>query len=265
MPNRQLINGEPYRYAYQGQEKDTETGKEAFQLRTYDARIGRWLSPDPLGKGDSPYTGMYNNPLKYIDQNGADTLNVYRSQLLKLKTYGDSYGNELDYGVYKLNFEIIKNGKRLKQKLVLYMYTNHKYEEANSLENKPIHDLYFTQMAENHNNEIGWENTIWIGGTGTFIHPGDPIANTGCKAIFKTSDFPFKPSTYSETFPSTQENLQSIRDLYNTTDKQGFFLITGFKPPVVALPKLKTLPIRKGRMIMGEPLLEFPKIDQQNN
>ena len=33
MPNRQIVGGQPYRYAYQGQEKDPETGKEAFQLR----------------------------------------------------------------------------------------------------------------------------------------------------------------------------------------------------------------------------------------
>ncbi|PQJ23451.1 hypothetical protein [Tenacibaculum sp. SG-28] len=40
MSNRQIINGELYRYAYHGQEKDLETGKEAFQLRLWDARIG---------------------------------------------------------------------------------------------------------------------------------------------------------------------------------------------------------------------------------
>lgn len=44
MPNRQIVNGEPYRYAYQGQEIDPETGKEAFQLRLWDSRIGRWLT-----------------------------------------------------------------------------------------------------------------------------------------------------------------------------------------------------------------------------
>ena len=50
MPNRQIIGGEPYRYAYQGQEKDPETGKEAFQLRLWDSRIGRWLTTDPAGQ-----------------------------------------------------------------------------------------------------------------------------------------------------------------------------------------------------------------------
>ncbi len=70
MPNRQIINGEPYRYAYQGQEKDPETGKEAFQLRLWDARIGRWLTTDPKRFHHSPYLGMGNNPIFFIDSDG---------------------------------------------------------------------------------------------------------------------------------------------------------------------------------------------------
>ncbi|MEW7292967.1 RHS repeat domain-containing protein [Aquimarina sp. 2304DJ70-9] len=69
MPNRNLKGD--YRYAYQGQEVDPETGKEAFQLRLWDSRIGRWLTTDPAGQFDSPYLGMGNNPLKYIDPDGA--------------------------------------------------------------------------------------------------------------------------------------------------------------------------------------------------
>ena len=70
MPNRQIVNGEPYRYAYQGQEKDPETGKEAFQLRLWDGRIGRWLTTDPYGQYASPYLGMGNNPTLMIDPDG---------------------------------------------------------------------------------------------------------------------------------------------------------------------------------------------------
>ncbi|CAM1340655.1 RHS repeat-associated core domain-containing protein [Tenacibaculum amylolyticum] len=70
MPNRQIINGEPYRYAYQGQEKDSETGKEAFQLRLWDARLGRWLTTDPYGQFSSPYLGMGNNPMNGTDPDG---------------------------------------------------------------------------------------------------------------------------------------------------------------------------------------------------
>ena len=70
MPNRQIVGGEPYRYAYQGQEKDPETGKEAFQLRLWDSRIGRWLTTDPYGQFSSPYLGMGNNPMNGIDVDG---------------------------------------------------------------------------------------------------------------------------------------------------------------------------------------------------
>ncbi|AXP80827.1 tRNA3(Ser)-specific nuclease WapA precursor [Mariniflexile rhizosphaerae] len=68
MPNRNIEGN--YRYKYQGQEKDPETGKEAFELRLWDSRIGRWLSPDPMGIHHTPYQGMANNPVIVVDLNG---------------------------------------------------------------------------------------------------------------------------------------------------------------------------------------------------
>ncbi len=59
-----------YRYAYQGQEKDQETQKEAFELRLWDSRIGRWLTTDPYGQYTSPYLGMGNNPINGVDSDG---------------------------------------------------------------------------------------------------------------------------------------------------------------------------------------------------
>ena len=70
MPSRQIVGGELYRYAFQGQEKDTETNKEAFQLRLWDGRIGRWLTTDPMGQYNSPYIGMGNDPINGIDPDG---------------------------------------------------------------------------------------------------------------------------------------------------------------------------------------------------
>ncbi len=70
MPNRHIQDANAYRYAYQGQEKDPETGKEAFELRLWDGRIGRWLTTDPYGQYSSPYLGMGNNPISRIDPNG---------------------------------------------------------------------------------------------------------------------------------------------------------------------------------------------------
>jgi RHS repeat-associated protein len=68
MPNRN-VQGD-YRYAYQGQEKDPETGKEAFQLRLYDSRINRWLTTDPAGQYHSPYLSMSNNWISVVDPDG---------------------------------------------------------------------------------------------------------------------------------------------------------------------------------------------------
>ncbi|MFT6936525.1 MAG: RHS repeat-associated protein [Saprospiraceae bacterium] len=59
-----------YRYAYQGQEKDPETGWEAFELRMYDGRVGRWMTTDPYSQYHSPYLAMGNNPVKMIDPDG---------------------------------------------------------------------------------------------------------------------------------------------------------------------------------------------------
>ena len=68
LPSRNTTSD--YRYAFQGQELDKATGMEAFQLRLWDGRIGRWLSPDPYRQYDSPYLGMGNNPITGIDPDG---------------------------------------------------------------------------------------------------------------------------------------------------------------------------------------------------
>ncbi len=62
----------PYRWGYQGQyaERDSETGLSAFMLRQYDGRIGRWTTIDPYGQYWSPYLGMGNNPVMFVDSDG---------------------------------------------------------------------------------------------------------------------------------------------------------------------------------------------------
>lgn len=68
MPDRNIEGA--YRYAFQGQEKDSETGMEAFEARLWDARIGRWLTVDPASQFNSPYLGMANNPMNTLDPDG---------------------------------------------------------------------------------------------------------------------------------------------------------------------------------------------------
>ncbi len=67
-----VIGSKKYRHGYQGQfaEKNEETGTDDFELRNYDARIGRWTAPDPAGQHASPYVGMSNNPVSSVDPDG---------------------------------------------------------------------------------------------------------------------------------------------------------------------------------------------------
>jgi RHS repeat-associated protein len=79
------ITDEAYRYGYQGQfsEKDLTTGQQEFELRNYDPRIGRWLSPDPYGQFASPYLAMGNNPASNVDPDGGFTGGPGPGPLLK--------------------------------------------------------------------------------------------------------------------------------------------------------------------------------------
>jgi len=70
MPARTLISSvNKVNYGYQGQELD-ETGLNAFALRMYDPRLGRWLRTDPYYQHHSPYMAMSNNPISFIDPTG---------------------------------------------------------------------------------------------------------------------------------------------------------------------------------------------------
>jgi RHS repeat-associated protein len=72
MPGATHNYGSGYRWGYQGQyaERDSETGLSAFMLRQYDGRIGRWTTIDPYGQYWSPYLGMGNNPVMFVDSDG---------------------------------------------------------------------------------------------------------------------------------------------------------------------------------------------------
>ncbi len=70
-----------YRFVFNGKEKDKETYGEGneydFGARIYNPRIGRWLSVDPKASKytfASPYNFCLNNPIIFIDPNGAEVI-----------------------------------------------------------------------------------------------------------------------------------------------------------------------------------------------
>ncbi len=70
-----FLNVNSYRYGYQGEYAEDETEEDgikanSFQLRLYNPRLGRWMSPDPYGQYHSPYLAMGNNPILRVDPDG---------------------------------------------------------------------------------------------------------------------------------------------------------------------------------------------------
>ncbi|WP_417859475.1 RHS repeat domain-containing protein [Xanthomarina gelatinilytica] len=116
MPNRN-VEGD-YRYKFQGQEKDPETGKEAFELRLWDNRIGRWLTTDPMYEFHSPYLGMGNNPISIIDPTGGCTdcppwLQKIFSYFSGWGTNSDKLSNRMGYTNYSVEEIRLRDAQRL--------------------------------------------------------------------------------------------------------------------------------------------------------
>lgn len=71
------LTGAAFRYT--GQRLDPETGLYYYRARYYNAAIGRFLSPDPIGYDDGPnlYAYVRNDPLNFIDPLGLRTLLLF--------------------------------------------------------------------------------------------------------------------------------------------------------------------------------------------
>ena len=61
-------------YLYQGaySEFDEDLGWNDFALRNYDPQRGQWLQMDPYDQFASPYVGMGNDPVNYMDPDGGE-------------------------------------------------------------------------------------------------------------------------------------------------------------------------------------------------
>jgi RHS repeat-associated protein len=80
MAGRKFSSG-AYRFGFNGMEKDDEMKGNGnsydFGARLYDSRVGRWLAVDPLAAEypeSSPYNGIGNNPILFIDADGRDPI-----------------------------------------------------------------------------------------------------------------------------------------------------------------------------------------------
>jgi RHS repeat-associated protein len=127
MPSRNGSSGD-YRYGFNGMEKDDEMHNQGgtsydFGARQYDARLGRWLSIDPLAvkyPDLSPYSFVANDPVSKIDPDGKRIKDAFgRTVRVKINKDPNKKGSYIAKFIYKkgttaadkVNFEA--NGGRI--------------------------------------------------------------------------------------------------------------------------------------------------------
>lgn len=71
------LNPNAISYGYQGEfaeeVNDFDLNYNEFELRNFDPQIGRWTGVDPYDEFPSPYTGMGNDPVNNVDEDGGFT------------------------------------------------------------------------------------------------------------------------------------------------------------------------------------------------
>ena len=87
------------RFKYNGKERDEETGMYCYGARYYAAWLCRFVSCDPLAEkypNFSPYVYCADNPIKYIDPDGKDFVNVHTERKEEAKVKRDEASSRLD-------------------------------------------------------------------------------------------------------------------------------------------------------------------------
>ena len=77
------VNSVAKKFKYQGQElaEELEYNMHEFQLRHYDATIGRFVTTDPYEQFMSPYVAMGNNPVVSFDPDGGQCFDANGNQI----------------------------------------------------------------------------------------------------------------------------------------------------------------------------------------
>lgn len=121
-----LCVGENYRYAFQGQEFDRETGLVNYTYRMHDPRLGRFFAVDPLADKyphNSPYAFSENVVINAVELEGLERNYVFNSAYLSAKALTviqtQSYSEVKQYldNLVGTRFDSYENLKYAKEKL----------------------------------------------------------------------------------------------------------------------------------------------------
>ena len=85
------------RYTFSAKEKDEETGYSYFGARYYNSDLSIWLSVDPLADkypSLSPYAYCANNPVKLVDPDGEEIIEIVNTEIFYSTTIKRTKGLE---------------------------------------------------------------------------------------------------------------------------------------------------------------------------
>jgi RHS repeat-associated protein len=184
MPGR-TFTSESYRYGFNGMEKDGEqwTGNDGshldFGARIYDSRLGRWLAMDPLESKYpflTPYNGMGNNPIWFIDPDG-----------MRIKFATSVRDNGL-VKEYKTILKILKQGSPTFKKMLMSVRFNKEVYKLD-VTTEDNGDAYLDKVIYISCDNFDNKNVI------VFAHEFGHLWRDMKNLDIKTEDIPFEEDT----------------------------------------------------------------------
>jgi RHS repeat-associated protein len=223
-----------YLYGFNGKEEDDEVKGAGnsldFGARIYDARLGRWLSRDPLEKKYSdwsPYNSGLNSPILWVDIDGRDV--VPKAQITYDGTSNPTYANELGSTFVDVNTSAVYNKKtnsydiqvniRVQYSALFAGPTQFNLDNPGLKEETEAHEMgHFEQIAE-----VAKSSDITITYAGKrYIGKIDEVFNAAYKDAKSTLDKKYQ----GKTFNSEQE-LKDAQKKFDNELKQEMSGILG--------------------------------------
>lgn len=169
LPGRNY-SSDAYRFGFQGQEKDDEvfgsTGSAiSFEYRVHDARVGRFLSIDPLAQ-DFPW----NSPYAFSENRVIDAFELEGAEATLIQESGHDKGGGFDWSYTKItvatNVEIQAAAMSTTTRDQIQLRAGHILEAGMQSADRPKFNVVTTDVQfTNGNSSAGWQ--------AVFLSPAD--------------------------------------------------------------------------------------------
>lgn len=204
-----------YRLGFNGMEKKNESFSDAYDFgaRIYDGRLGRWLALDPLMMkypSMSPYNGMGNNPIFFVDINGRDIIP-------KTGWVGSAY-EQIFNQLLSMNCP---------EFMIIYNHYNDKSNDLYLFFSQYQHRLISGKVEESNKFEINDDGSLTQGGGTVKLSPTSSIVSMNTNDIVsrvtgkKIND---NPLTRNENGYKITYNLYEVTVSKLNTFGRAFFL-----------------------------------------